>query len=198
MDRPLNKFKLGILYSAFNTLRLESEAEKSAQAQGRVNDYLPPKIGAALVDLVQTHGLFFMGFPKAAEIHAQAMSGLTADPIALPSEARDIVAALIGEDTVLDAEDQAAMQNDLATATGKGPSARIGANRLRARIWNMMGAIGRASWKGGTWAAIVIAGHDLLAWLLSNQTIIAKFLTWAQGPAAIWFQQMLKAFQEIL
>lgn len=197
VNRPLNNFKLGMLYSAFNTLRLAVEAEESAQAQGRVNDYLPPKIGAALVDLVQTHGLFFMGFKNGADIHAQAMSGLTYDSVSLPLEAREIVASLEGRNTILDVEDQAAMQDDLAAATGEGPSAQIGSIRLRARLWNLMGAIGRASWQGAQWGALVIGASDLSAWVIGNQTAIGKFLIWAQGPGSMWFQQMIQAFKNI-
>lgn len=193
VDRPLDEFKLNILYSAFNTLRLAVEAEESAQAQGRANDYLPPKIGAALIDLVQTHGLFYMGFPNGADIHAQAMSGLTNAPIDLPPEAREIIESLAGKDTVLDPEDQAAMQDDLAAATGEGPSASIGKIRVRARIWNMMGAVGRAAWKVGKWVVSTIAREELLAWVNGTRSVIGKFLTWAQGPGAIWFQQMLQA-----
>ena len=198
VDQPLTNIKLGLLYSAFNTLRLAMEAEESAQVQGRLREILPPNMSAALSDLVQTHGLFFMGFPEGVEVHAKAMSSLTTGSISLPPEAEEIVNSLVGQNSVLAKEDQAAMQDDLAAAKGDGPSAQIGAARLRGRIWNMMGAIGRASWKNGKWVASAIITYDLTAWMVGNKTIISSFLIWAQGPGAVWFRQMLQAVMGVL
>ena len=193
VDRPVAAVKLNILYSAANTLRVTVEAEESARAQERVNDYLPPKIAAALVDLVQTHGLFFMGFPEGAAVHERMKSGLaTLSDLDLPPTAAQVVQSLDGKDRVLDPEDQGALRDDLSAAQGDGPSARIGAIRLRARLWNIMGAIGRAAWRGSAWGGGVVLSADLVFWLTGNQTIIGNFLRWAQGPGAIWFEQMMR------
>ncbi len=196
IDKPLAKIKLQLLYSAFNTLRVAYEAELAAQAAGRSTDYLPPLIAAPLKDVVETHGLFFMGFPNAAEIHRKALSGLTGgrNPAEVAG-AEAIVLALEGKPQVLDPEDQAAMADDLAAAKGEGTSAEIGERRVVARVSNALSAFGRWAYRmgkgGAKFGAGVIASHDIIQWILGNQTIIAKFLKLTQGSASGWFDAAL-------
>ncbi len=193
---PILDIRLKLLYSAANTLRTAYEAHEAAVQQGRINDELPPQIAAPLKDLVETHALFFTGFPNAANVHAQMLSGLTGqrDPATVQS-AETLVRSLNEHPEVLEPEDAEALTDDLAAARGTGPSAEIGEQSLTARLWNLLGAIGRKIYKAGKWGGAggtgIIASHDIPAWLLDNQTIIQTWLKAAQGPAAIWFERVL-------
>lgn len=121
-------------------------------------------------DLLETHALFFMGFPNAAQVHQKMLAVLTGGrnraDIAL---AEPIVLALDGKTQVLDPEDQNALADDLAGAKGEGPSAEIAELRLVA-------ACGTSSGPSGA--------RFTPAEKLGNQTIIGTFLKAAQGAGA--------------
>ena len=67
---------------------------------------------------------------------------------------------------------------------------------LRNRLWNMMGAAGRALWatarKGTSGAINIMLKHDFAAFLLGEATLIAALLKLAQGEAAIWFPRLIE------
>ncbi|WP_050527985.1 hypothetical protein [Pseudorhodobacter aquimaris] len=188
--------RLKRLYSAGNTLRVAYEADAKAENLGRLNDMMPPLITAVLKDLVETHGLFFIGFPNAADIHAQMLAGLTGQR--RPEEiaaAEPLVQSLENRPLALDAEDQAAMADDLAAAKGKGPSAEIGEKTLRARLWNMLGAFGRAIKAVTKSGGKEILKHYFIDWVRSYETLIASWLQIAQGSASGWFTNMMQVLR---
>lgn len=193
ISRPLSDVRLQSLYSAANALRTAYEANEQAEREGRLNDILPPKIAGAVKDIVEVHALFFMGFPEAAAIHDRIMSGLTGRRQKESYEDEEqIVQSLKDSPKALDPVDLEALEDDLAAAKGAGPSAEIGARRLKGRLWNMLGAGGR--WVIGRfkWGVSSIARHDFVAWLMGNQTVIGKWLEWAQGPGAVWFRRVIE------
>ncbi|QCO56184.1 hypothetical protein EOK75_10870 [Pseudorhodobacter turbinis] len=197
--KPLAEIRLKRLYSAGNTLRVAYEADAKAEKHGRFNDVIPPLIAAPLQDVVETHGLFFMGFLNGADIHAQMLAGLTGqrrpDEVAA---AEPLVTSLEDKPLALDVEDQAAMADDLAAAKGEGPSAEIGEKMLRGRVWNMLGAAGRAVYAAGKGGTTVILSHDFLQWLLGNETLIKGWLQIVQGSASGWFTNMMQVLRELI
>jgi Leucine-rich repeat (LRR) protein len=208
IDRPLSNIKLSLLYSAANTLRVAHEADLRAREQSLYNAQLPPKEGAALEDVVQTHALFFMGFATGHEIHARMTSGLTgvrnaqeiaaAEPIVTALEVR----IFDNRPVALDQEDQAALADDLASAKGQGPSAEIGGLLLRGRIGNLLGAIGRRIYGLGTFVAKEVAagliGSAVVNWVVTNQVAIWTWLKLVQGAASGWFQRVLEVLQGLM
>ncbi|MGV6840750.1 MAG: leucine-rich repeat domain-containing protein [Planktomarina sp.] len=68
MQKPFTKLALQILFAHVDTLLLAHQQHMDATQEGRVNDVLPPKIAAALADIVRTHGLWWSGMPEAAQI----------------------------------------------------------------------------------------------------------------------------------
>jgi Leucine-rich repeat (LRR) protein len=207
IDRPLSNIKLSLLYSAANTLRVAHEADLRAREQSLHNAQLPPKEGAALEDVVQTHALFFMGFANGHEIHARMTSGLTgvrnaqeivaAEPIVTSLEAKFDKGPV-----ALDQEDQAALADDLAAAKGEGPSAEIGGLMLRGRIGNLLGAIGRRIYGLGQFvtkeAAAALIGNAVVFWVVTNQVAIWAWLKLVQGAASGWFQRVLEVLQGLM
>ena len=193
ISRPLPDIRLQSLYSAANALRTAYEANEQAEREGRLNDILPPKIAGAVKDIVEVHALFFMGFPEAAAIHERILSGLTGRREKESYEDEEkIVQSLKDSPSVLDPVDLEALEDDLAAAKGAGPSAEIGARRLKGRLWNMLGAGGRWVFARGKWGGSAVIGHDFIAWLIGNQTVIGKWLEWAQGPGAVWFRRVIE------
>lgn len=191
--RDLPSIRLNLLYSAANSLRVAYEANQRATEESRYNDQLPPRAAAALADLVETHSLFFMGFPNAVEVHARMLSGLTgARNRSLLAQAEPLVQALEGKPTVLDPEDQQAMADDLAGAKGEGASAEIAERRLVGRLTNMLGAVGRKVYFGAKAGGAMILSYDIPAWLLGEKTVILTFLKSAQGVFAAWFDAVVQ------
>ena len=162
IDKPMARIRVGLLYSAANSLRVAYEADLRADQMARLNDLLPPDVAAPLRDLVETHALFFMGFPNAAKVHQTMLAGLTGGrdraQIAL---AEPIVRAFDGKSQVLDPEDQQALTDDLAGAMGEGPSAEIAERRLVARLWNIVGAVGRKVYALRKSGHKIVLGHDI-------------------------------------
>jgi hypothetical protein len=190
--RELPKMRLQLLYSAANSLRVAYEFNAQAVAQDRHSDQLPPLPAAALADLVETHALFFSGFPNAVEIHEKMLSGLTGTRNRnAVGAAERVVESLARNPNVLASEDQQAMADDLAGAKGEGPSAEIAERRLVARLTNMLNAIGRKCYFGAKAGTTVLLSHDIPAWLLNEQLAISKLITLAQGPYGIWFAAMM-------
>lgn len=188
IDRDMATIRLNLLYFAANSLRVAYEADAKAVEQGRTTDQLPPKVVAALADLVETHGLFFMGFPNAADVHAKALSGLTGvRKPSLVALAEPLVTSLDGAAGVLTPEDQQAMADDLAGAKGAGLSAEIAERRLVGRLTNMLGAIGRKVYFAAQAGTGLVMAHDIPAWIIGERTVILTFLKSAQGVFAAWF-----------
>jgi hypothetical protein len=199
ITKPLPDIRLKRLYSAANTLRVAFEANTQVETLGRNTDLMPPLVFAALQDVVQTHGLFFMGFPNAAEIHAQMLAGLTgARRPAEVAAAAPLVESLENKPRALDAEDQAAMADDLAAAKGEGPSAEIGENSLRGRMWNMLGAFGRKVVALGSAGIATLSGHYFILWVQANEAAILAWLTLTQGAASGWFATVMAILKGLL
>jgi hypothetical protein len=189
---PLPDLRIKRLYSAGNTLRVAYEANAQAETLGRLNDMMAPLVAAALQDVVETHGLFFMGFPNAAEVHAQMLAGLTGQrhPVEVAAAAT-LVQSLEDKPRALDPEDQAAMADDLAAAQGTGRSAEIGEQSLRGRLWNMLGAFGRKVIMLGTAGAGTLATHYFIVWVQANEAAILVWLKLTQGAASGWFSHAM-------
>ena len=45
---------------------------------------------------------------------------------------------------------------------------------------------------GGRWGACEDASAAFNSWLLGHQTVIEKWLEWAQGQGAVWFQRVIE------
>ena len=168
------------------------EANAQAETLGRLNDMMAPLVAAALQDVLETHGLFFMGFPNAAEVHAQMLAGLTGQrhPVEVAAAAT-LVQSLEDKPRALDPENQAAMADDLAAAQGTGRSAEIGEQSLRGRLWNMLGAFGRKVIMLGTAGAGTLATHYFIVWVQANEAAILVWLKLTQGAASGWFSHAM-------
>ncbi len=198
IDKPLARIRVGLLYSAANSLRVAYEADLRADQMSRLNDLLPPDVAAPLKDLVETHALFFMGFPNAAKVHQTMLAGLTGGrDRAMIALAEPIVQAFDGKSQVLDPEDQAALADDLAGAKGEGPSAEIAERRLVARLWNIVGAVGRRVYPYRKKLGEALLSADIIAFILGNQTVIGTFLKSAQGAAAAWFDALAQFLMKL-
>ncbi len=190
--KDLPRIRLNLLYSAANSLRTAYEANAQAIEQHRPNDQLPPLPAAALIDLVETHALFFAGFPDAADVHEKMLSQLAGTRNRKVVEAaQPIVESLARNPNVLDSADQEAMADDLAAAKGEGRSAEIGEKRLVARLVNMLSAVGRKCYLAGQAGTAVIMSHDIPAWFLNEKTAITSLITMAQGPYGIWITALM-------
>jgi len=192
IDRRLSGIRLRILWSAANSLRLAVNANQRADDEGRINDMLPPLAAAALEDLVQTHGLFILGFPNAAELEAEMRSylGRGRNPEQVEA-AKDVVSALEGQDSAIEPEDNAALQADALAADGTGPDAEMAEISLFARLGNMLGAAGRAMRKAVVAGGGAVLSHDFIQFLIGNQTLIMKYLKLAMDQASAWLPRLL-------
>ena len=201
--KPIDKISLRLLWSAANSLRQAYHADDRASESARINDELPPRIASALRDLVETHGLFIMGFENAAALEAQ-MRGFTEGPRdkALRKAAQDIVAVLQNRDGALAVDDFEALEEDALTADANGPDGAMAEASLIGRLWNMLGAAGRAvavlAKKGAVGGATVLLSHDFIQLLLGNETLIWKFLQAAQGEWAVWFPRLMEIIKAML
>lgn len=199
VSKDLPRMRLNLLYSAANSLRVALEAHEKAKENALFNDELPPVAAAALTDLVQTHALFFMGFPNGAEVHQTMLSGLTGTRNRAAVEAAEpLVTALEGKDTVLAPEDQQALQDDLAGAKGEGPSAEIAERRLVGGIRNFIAAVGRKAYSAAKGGTALLLAHDIPAWILGNQTAIGAVLKSATIAAEPWFAWLMQQLLVLL
>ncbi|MEM0950055.1 MAG: hypothetical protein AAGK37_21855 [Pseudomonadota bacterium] len=203
ISHPIEGINLRLLWSAANSLRRAKLADDRADRLHRDADMLPPKIGAALQDLVETHGVFIMGIPEAADLEAEMRSYLTGDrDHELRELGRQIADALSSEGAAVEESELDALQQDAATAQFDGPSGEMAEVALRSKLWNMIGAAGRTAWlatkKASGWASVTVLSHDFIQFLLGNETLVMSFLTIAQGKSAIWFPAMLQAVRAAL
>ncbi len=195
--------RIKLLWAAANALRQAYEKDERAEVTARNTDLLPPKVSAALGDVVETHALFIMGFENAAALEQQMRDGLTGkrSPEQLATGTA-IVTALDNRPDAIDADDYAALSDDAAAAQGVGDSAEMAENDLDNRLWNLLGAAGR---KARVWVAMgtkgggaALLGHDFIQFLLGNETLIMTYLRLAQGRAAEWFPKLLEAIRVVL
>ncbi len=197
------EIRIKLLWSAFNTLRQTYEADDRAEESHRSADLLPPEVSAALKDLVETHGLFAMGFENAAALERQMREGVTGERNRqLLDAAREVVAVLADHPEAIAQEDYETLQDEAEAAKGSGPSAEMAENDLNNRLWNMLGAVGR---KARTWVVRGVGGggaallaHDFIQFLLGNETIVMTYLRIAQGSAAEWFPNLMTAIRALL
>jgi hypothetical protein len=197
IDKQLVRIRVNLLYSAANSLRVAYEADVRADQLGNLNDLLPPRVAAPLKDLVETHALFFMGFPNAAEVQQTMLAGLTgARNLQQVALAEPIVTSLESKALVLEPEDQQALADDLAGAKGQGASAEIAERRLFARLGNIFGALGRKVYRemkdNAKPTTVVLIQYDIIAYVLNQQTFIGAFLKSMQGAGAAWFDVVAK------
>ena len=152
-----------------------------------------------LNDLVETHGLFIMGFENAAALEAR-MRAYTEGPRDEVSRkaAQDIVVALRDRPAALAPEDYEALEEDALTAEAEGPYGAMAEASLIGRLWNMLGAAGRAARAVVRGGATVILSHDFIQLLLQQETLIGKFLQAAQGKWAIWFPRLMQALRAMM
>ncbi|MGB0904231.1 MAG: hypothetical protein ACPGVJ_04970, partial [Mangrovicoccus sp.] len=196
-DLPLKR-----LWSAANALRLAYEASLSAEEQGRLNDILPPAIEAALLDLVETHGLFIMGFPEAREIEATIRGYLTGkrnpDAVARGAE----IAERLADEGILPEDEFEAVQADQEAATGAGASAEMGEISFLARIDNILFAMARKARKviqyAAGAAATTVIGESAWAWICGNEPLIIEYLSLALAEASYWVPKIAQALRVLL
>ena len=197
VGRSLAGISIKLLWSAANSLRNGWETEQAATEQGRTNDQLPPVVAGLLRDLVETHGLFIMGFRNAAALEREMREYLKGarDP-ALLAAGQEVVAALGRRPGAMAADDLASLRENAETASGEGPSAQMAEIALNSGLWNALGAAGRKAWSfvrsNTKEGAVLIIGNDFIQYLYGNETLILKFLHLAQGPAAIWFPRLIE------
>lgn len=170
------------LWSAANSLRARHEAHQSADTQARLNDMLPPNTAAALQDLLETHGIFFLGHPGAAEVERKRREFLSGprNPDARGAADR-LATSLIDTPQVLSEDAAAPLAMDQEASQGQGPSARMTETSLIEREVSIFGAIARwaknhpiiavgAGIAGGGLTAI---GHaELATWWMANKPLI--------------------------
>ena len=206
VNRSLGDIRLKLLWSAANALRNAWEADQRAVEMGRQTEQLPPLVAGLLRDLVETHGLFIMGFPNGAALEREMRSYLTgARNPDLLAAGQKVVEAFQKHQGVIDPDDMAALGDDAETAKGTGPSAEMAERSLTGRLWNALGAVGRKLWVGVKWVAVGGAGlavttvlaNDIVAVLYGNETLIMTYLKLAQGEAAIWFPRLLEAIRAL-
>ena len=200
MGKPVPEIPLNLLFSAANSLRAALTAHETADAQGYLNDMLPPAAAAALSDLLTTHGPFWLSLPEAAEIEARARNYLDGErQPELLDTARPVVTALEGKDSVLTPADQEALTDDLMAAEGEGAPAELAEKTLKARLWNLLGAVGRKVLMGGAAAAgATVVSVEVSQWLLAHESAIWGFLQYAQGKNAAWFPEVIKVIRSLL
>lgn len=201
--QPIDDIDLRLLWSSANSLRRAKLADDRAEQLHREADMLPPKIGSALQDLVETHGIFVMGIPKAADLEAEMRSYLSGDRNDdLRELGSGIVAALRLSPEAVEERDIEAMEEDATTAQFDGPSGEMAEISLRSKLWNMIGAAGRAAWSAtkstSKWGSVTILSHDFIQFLLGNETLITSFLNIAQGKMAVWFPVLMQAVRAAL
>ena len=203
VDRPIDEINLRLLWSSANSLRRAKLSDDRAEQMHRDSDMLPPRIGAALQDLIETHGLFVMGFPEAANLEAEMRSYLTGErDDELRDLGRQIVDALELNPSALAKDDLDAVRDDASASLFDGSSGEMAEIALRSKLWNMVGAAGRVAWgatKTGTkWGTITILSHDFIQFLLGNETLVMSFLSLAQGKLSVWFPVLLQSIRAVL
>ncbi len=199
IDKAPTEILASSLWSAANTLRARHEAHQSADAQARLNDMLPPNTAAALLDLLETHGLFFLGHPGAAEIERKRREFLsgTRNPEAR-GDADRLTTSLAKNPEVLDPDAAAALAHDNEAAKGEGPSAEMAEASLFDRIQNIVGAVARRARSLGATAASVATGaifsDEIVAfWKASKPVIVAFYETVTTRPDA-WLYWLMSLF----
>ncbi|WP_319528994.1 leucine-rich repeat domain-containing protein [uncultured Cohaesibacter sp.] len=190
------------LWSAANTLRAKHEAHKNAVIHSRINEELPPNTASALQDLLETHGIYFLGHPGAADVEKKMRDFLLGPRNPEAKEAADkLLASLEKAPTVLAPSATDPMLSDQYASNGIGPSAHMGEILLQQRLRNVFASIARKIWifvksKPGVAIDAVIAA-DIINWFAGNQLWIVKFFEAVTGRYPIWIDQIIELISKI-
>ncbi|MEL7471181.1 MAG: hypothetical protein AAFN27_22195, partial [Pseudomonadota bacterium] len=191
------------IWSAANTLRQALEAHLAAVEQGRPMEELPPEVAAALTDLVQTHGVWFLGHPGAAEVEARVRDYTRGpDSAQTREEAIAVVEAAEAAPNVVDPAAVEPAKDDIVASAGEGPAAEKAEKSLRDWTWNLIATASRYLWRatkiGGTAGTGIVASHDLPAWFLGNETVLGTFAKHVMTNGPLWFDRLVEALRLVI
>lgn len=196
IDRNPQDILASALWSAANTLRARYEAHQSAKELGRINEELPPLTAEALLDLLETHGIFFTGHPGAAEIERKRREFLTGPRNPEAREVADKLAtSFTNNPKVLEESAASAVASDQEAAAGKGPSAQMAETSLFDRLQNITGAIARKVWnfsKTKTGVAVdALIGAEVTSWWIAKKSLIVDFYTYLGTKVPEWLNWLV-------
>ena len=203
ISKPLAQIGLKRLWSPANALRNAILADDRADRIHRDTDLLPPQVLAALKDLIETHGLFIMGFENARALEAQMRSYLTGprDP-ELRAAAQALAAQMVQDRPGVEPEELDALEEDARTASTDSDDGIMAEVSLSARLWNMLRAAGVAAKRGiklgAKGGSYTILAHDFIQFLIGNETLVMTYLRLAQDKAAEWLPPLLTAIRNLL
>ena len=187
------------IWSAANTLRQALEAHLAAVEQGRPMEELPPEVAAALKDLVETHAVWFLGHPSAAEVEARVRD-YTRGPDA--ARTRDEAIAVVeAAETAPNVVDPAAVEpakDDIVASAGEGPAAEKAEKSLRDWTWNLIAVAARHLWKVTQWGGTALAGHYLIQWFVANEAALGAFAKHVMTNGPLWFDRLIELLRVML
>ena len=187
------------LWSAANTLRARHEAHQSADEQARLNDLLPPATATALKDLLETHGIFFLGHPAAAEVERKRREFLSGprNPEARGA-AVELVASLVEAPKVLEPDAASPLALDAEAAQGEGPSAQMAETSLLDRLQNITGSVARKVWSVTKTTVSesykVAITVEVSSWLIAQKSVLMSFYTHLATHPPAWLTWLLNLF----
>lgn len=198
--RNAEEISVDALWSAYNSLRTAYEADNRAEEMHRTTDLLPPAIASALRDLVETHGVFASAFEAYKELEAIARESLEGPAVAADTlaSAGDVARLAVETHGVMDESASGPLADTMIAAKEDTPSGQMARRRLVGSVWNAIGTIGRKIWVAVKSGSAAILAHDVVQFLLNNQTVIQTFWTKAMGPAGDWFRIAMEALQKLL
>ncbi|MEM9060104.1 MAG: leucine-rich repeat domain-containing protein, partial [Pseudomonadota bacterium] len=187
------------IWSAANTLRQALEAHLAAVKQGRQMDELPPEVAAALKDLVETHGVWFLGHPGAVEVEERVRAYTRGpDSARIRDEAIAVVTAAEEAPSVVDPAAVEPARDDIIASEGEGPAAEKAEKSLRDWTWNLIAVAARRLYKATKWGGGTVASHDLIQWFVGNETILGNFAKQVMTNGPLWFDGLVNALRQML
>ena len=206
IDRPAPEIAATTLWSAGNALRSVLEAHEANRGEWRINDELTPAIATSLDDLVNTHGIYYLGHPKAAaverkrreyqqgpkqpeleEVSRQIADKALGDASPIDYHTRKLdTPRSVGPPLPLDADTRDAILMDATTGSAIGAAASMAMGGVVDTTFNLLAAIGRKATIAKARGQTAFADPAVVNWVGTNWNLIERFFVLSTGQNARW------------
>ncbi|WP_421704504.1 hypothetical protein [Aliiroseovarius sp.] len=202
LARPISETTLSGLWSTGNALRSAYEAHDLAQKQERTAEVLPPFVAPDLLDLLETHGVFFLGLPGALELESLKRNFLDVAPHSRgdrPTKA--VILDLDLSEGVLHADAKSYLNSVMLDEQVPTGSKAISDHEADGAVWNFLAKIVQKVWRVGAQVSQIgveaILAHDIVSWIMNGKTILESFLVYMSGKIPIWWPKFVELLETL-
>lgn len=190
------------IWSVANSFEASLEVHDHAVKNDRPSEELPSTVAAKLIDLVETHRVWFLGHPGAREVEQRANRHTNQkDSRERRNAAISVVEAAEVSDAVADDATAAAREN-IQTSDLDTPAGVAALGELEEWTWNFVASVVRKAWHiakdpPGGFVSHTVVGHYLVLFLASNDQVLGQYLQNVMSQSPLWWDNFCNALRRL-